>query len=240
MYTEQNNRGQGNLITVRGLVKAFGFRPVLRDINTDIAGGAVVALLGANGSGKTTLLRLLSGLSKQTSGSITIGGWSLPSEAAAVRDQIGVVAHLPLLYDDLTAEENLKFFAQLYGTDQSRVVTVLDRVGLAKRAKELVRTFSRGMQQRLAIARAMLHNPAVMLLDEPYTGLDVHGASLLDDLIREWQAAGRTLIISLHDLDRAASIANHLLVLNNAKIVLDSPTSQVENLPATFAKLTTA
>src|SRR5258706_113098 len=170
------------LIEANGLVKSFGLRPALRDVNFNVASGSIVALLGPNGSGKTTLLRLLSGLSRPTAGSITVGGWNLPREAAAVRAQLGVVAHLPLLYDDLTAAENLHFFAQLYGLQQpaSRIATVLDRVGLTRRANELVRTFSRGMQQRLAIARAILHNPAVLLLDEPYTGLDVSGAEMLD------------------------------------------------------------
>src|SRR5205085_8532291 len=117
----------------------------------NIASGAIVVLLGPNGSGKTTLLRLLSGLSRPSGGSITVGGWSLPKEAAAVRAQLGVVAHLPLLYDDLTAAENLRFFARLYSIEQPspRITAALDRVGLARRANELVRTFSRGMQQRL-------------------------------------------------------------------------------------------
>src|SRR5258707_10660935 len=161
-----------SLIRVRGLMKTFGLRPVLRDVSFDVAGANVAVLLGANGSGKTTLLRLLSGLSKPSLGTISIGGWTLPGEAANVRAQIGVVAHLPLLYDDLTAEENLQFFARLYeiAKQTERIKIVLDRVGLAKRAKELTRTFSRGMMQRLAIGRAMLHDPAVLLLDEPYTG----------------------------------------------------------------------
>jgi heme exporter protein A len=227
------------LIVVKGLVKAFGLRPVLRDVTFSIASGSVVALLGLNGSGKTTLLRLLSGLSRQTAGSITIGGWSLPQEAAAVRAQLGVVAHLPLLYDDLTASENLKFFAQLYGLEQSasRITTVLDRVGLLKQANELVRTFSRGMQQRLAIARAMLHDPAVYLLDEPYTGLDVSGAEMLDGLLREWKAANRTVVISLHDLPRVDH-ADQVLILSRGKVAADLPRAEIADLPGLFARLT--
>src|SRR5439155_1281354 len=122
-----------------------------------------------NGSGKTTLLRILSGLSRPTTGQITIGGWTLPGEADAIRAQLGVVAHLPLLYDDLTAEENLSFFARLYNLEnyEARIATVLEQVGLTKRARELVHTLSRGMQQRLAIGRAILHDPAILLLDEP-------------------------------------------------------------------------
>ncbi len=227
------------LIEANGLVKSFGLRPALRDVNFNVASGSIVALLGPNGSGKTTLLRLLSGLSRPTAGSITVGGWNLPREAAAVRVQLGVVAHLPLLYDDLTAAENLRFFAQLYGLQQpaSRIATVLDRVGLTRRANELVRTFSRGMQQRLAIARAILHNPAVLLLDEPYTGLDVSGAEMLDGLLKEWKAANRTLILSLHDLSRAAD-ADQVIILSRGKVAADLPRSEIADLPALFATLT--
>jgi heme exporter protein A len=227
------------LIEVQGLVKAFGLRPVLRDVSFGVARGSIVALLGPNGSGKTTLLRLLSGLSRQTAGSITVGGWSLPGEAAVVRAQLGVVAHLPLLYDDLTATENLKFFAQLYNLEQpsARIAAVLDRVGLLRRANELVRTFSRGMQQRLAIARALLHDPAVLLLDEPYTGLDVSGADMLDGLLQEWKAANRTTIISLHDLPRVER-TDQVLILSRGKVVADLPRAEIENLTGLFTNLT--
>ena len=227
------------LIEANGLVKSFGLRPALRDVNFNVASGSIVALLGPNGSGKTTLLRLLSGLSRPTAGSITVGGWNLPREVAAVRAQLGVVAHLPLLYDDLTAAENLHFFAQLYSLQQpaSRIAAVLDRVGLTRRANELVRTFSRGMQQRLAIARAILHDPAVLLLDEPYTGLDVSGAEMLDGLLKEWKAANRTLILSLHDLSRAAD-ADQVIILSRGKVAADLPRSEIADLTALFADLT--
>jgi heme exporter protein A len=229
-----------DLIVAVNVVKAFGLRPVLRDLNFRVARGSVVALLGPNGSGKTTLLRMLSALSKPTSGTITIGGWTLPNEAAAVRAQLGVVAHLPLLYDDLTADENLRFFARLYSVENARerCAVALERVGLTRRSGELVRTFSRGMQQRLAIARAMLHDPAVMLLDEPYTGLDPNGTAFLDSLIAEWRSAGRTLILSLHDLDRAATIADQVIVLAKGRIALDAPMRDVGDLAGRFAELT--
>lgn len=220
------------------MTKAFGLRPVLREISFEVAGGAIAALLGPNGSGKTTLLRMLSGLSKPTAGTITIGGWTLPGEAAAVRAQLGVVAHLPLLYDDLTAVENLDFYARLYDApvDSNRIGMVLERVGLKKRANELVRTFSRGMQQRLALARAMLHDPAVLLLDEPYTGLDAPGVEMLDALLTEWKAAGRTILISLHDLERAARLSDQVLLLGKGRLVLNDPPSQIDDLAGTFAQ----
>lgn len=167
-----------------------------------------------------------------------VGGWSLPREAAAVRAQLGVVAHLPLLYDDLTASENLRFFAQLYNLEQppTHITALLDRVGLLKQANELVRTFSRGMQQRLAIARAMLHDPAVYLLDEPYTGLDVSGAEMLDRLLQEWKAANRTVIISLHDLPRVDQ-ADQVLILSRGKVAADLARAEIADLPALFASL---
>ncbi len=228
------------IIIVRDLVKAFGLRPVLRGISFSTGRGQIVSLLGPNGSGKTTLLRILAGLSRPTAGSLTIGGWSLPKELAQVRAQLGVVSHQPLLYDDLTAEENLRFFARLYNLDRpaERAAAALERVGLARRSRDLLRTFSRGMQQRLGIARATLHEPAILLLDEPYTGLDVNGAAMLDDILREWKAAGRTAIMASHDLEHAAAFGDHVLIIGQGKIVADAPTSSIDDLPALFSRVT--
>src|ERR1700694_1445453 len=132
------------LIAVEGLVKTFGLRPVLRGLNLRIARGECMALLGANGAGKTTLMRTLAALSRPTAGTVTVGGWKLPGEAAAVRAQLGYVGHLPLLYTDLTAEENLRFFVRLYRASETRIKPALERVGLVKRAQDRVGTFSRG------------------------------------------------------------------------------------------------
>ncbi|MBX3081042.1 MAG: ABC transporter ATP-binding protein [Anaerolineae bacterium] len=226
------------LITAANLGKAFGFRPVLRGINLNIQRGSVVALLGPNGSGKTTLLRILSTLSKQSTGELTIGGWSLPKEAVAVRAQLGVVAHLPLLYDDMSAEENLHFFARLYGVQESspRIAAILERVGLGKRGRDVVRTFSRGMQQRLALARAMLHDPAILLLDEPYTGLDVNGALLLDALIAEWKTAGKTIIASLHEPARAAALCDQAVILKQGRVIYAGEMVNSDQLIALIAE----
>src|SRR5690606_7391092 len=215
------------LIQTHSLVKVFGLVPVLKKLDLSIERGECVALLGPNGSGKSTLLRLLSGLSKPTSGTITIGGWELPREAAAVRAQIGMVSHKPLLYENLTARENLRFFARLYNLDDAdrRIAHGLDRVGLSKRGDDLTRTFSRGMLQRLSIARALLHDPHVLLLDEPYTGLDVDAAATLDALLRDAHAGGHTLIMTTHELDRAATLATRALILSRGKIAYDAPMS---------------
>jgi len=207
-----------NVIEVRGLIKTFGLRPVLRGLDLSVVHGECVALLGANGAGKTTLMRTLAALSRPTAGTVTIGGWRLPDEAAAVRAQLGVVGHVPLLYTDLTAEENLRFFARLYGAAESRIAIVLARVGLSKRARDRVGTFSRGMQQRLSIARAILHDPAVLLLDEPYTGLDVDGAAMLDTLIRDMRSDGRSLVMTSHDLERSRTLSDRIAILNRGVI----------------------
>lgn len=211
------------LIETRALSKAFGYRAVLKKLDFSVARGAFVALLGPNGSGKSTLLRLLCGLSQPTAGTITVGGWSLPGEAAAVRAQIGMVGHKALLYESLTAQENLRFFGQLYNITltSEEIDTRLDNVGLKKHANQIVRTFSRGMQQRLSIARALLHNPAVLLFDEPYTGLDQDAAAMLDELLLAAHAEGRTIIMSTHQLDRAARLAERVVILARGSIGYD-------------------
>lgn len=233
------------MIKIRKLIKAFGYFPVLRGIDLDIEAGQFVALLGPNGSGKTTLLRILAGLGKPTAGEVTIGGWSIPDEMMAVRQQLGIVSHLPLLYDSLTAEENLLFFARLYDiapeAQAERVHSMLARVGLDKRSKDVVQTFSRGMQQRLAIARALLHDPAILLLDEPYTGLDVNAAALLDSLLQEVAGVGdgtRTAIMTTHDLWRAQRLTSHVAIISRGKIGHYGATADLaeKTLPMIYAE----
>jgi heme exporter protein A len=231
------------LIKIDSLVKAYDLLVVLRKLDLRIERGEFVALLGANGSGKSTLLRLLAGLSRATSGTITVGGWELPREAAAVRAQIGMVGHRPLLYESLTARENLRFFAGLYHLADvtPRIDALLEQVGLAKRADSLVRTFSRGMQQRLSIARALLHNPDVLLLDEPYTGLDQDAATRLDALLRESHAEGRTLVMTTHELERAARLSSRIVILSRGVIAYDAAsTLDSADLAAQYASVTGA
>lgn len=233
-------------IEVRALTKTFGLNPVLRGLDLDVPRGEFLTLLGPNGSGKTTLLRILGALARPTSGTVRIGGWELPGEAEFVRAQLGVVSHLPLLYDTLTAEENLLFFARIYNlpreTRRERVDAMLRRVGLARRARDVVATYSRGMQQRLAIARAILHDPAVLLLDEPYTGLDQDAAALLDELLREVAIGGRTVLMTTHDLRRGHALADRIAILSRGKIAFDAPCRDVnpDALPALYADTTGA
>jgi heme ABC exporter ATP-binding subunit CcmA len=232
------------LIQTHELVKAFGLVPVLRKLSLDVERGQCVALLGPNGSGKSTLLRLLAGLSKPTGGSITVGGWELPREAAAVRSQIGMVSHKPLLYENLTGRENLRFFARLYNLPaserESRIDALLERVGLARRAGDLTRAYSRGMLQRLSIARALLHNPDVLLMDEPYTGLDQAASAMLDEVTQEAKANGRTIIMATHELDRAARLASRVVILARGEINFDAPTNGMDatTLAARYAEAT--
>jgi heme exporter protein A len=208
------------MIEVRKLVKRFGLKTVLRGLDFHVEPGEFVAILGPNGAGKTTFLRILSSLSRPSLGEVRIAGYQLPAEASHLRRRLGVVSHLPLLYGDLTAEENLRFYGRMYSLPDlnHRISTVLELVGLAPRRRDLVRTFSRGMQQRLAIGRAVLHDPEVMLFDEPYTGLDQDASSMLDVVLRDVAAAGRTVVMTSHDLVRTADLASRFDVLSRGVI----------------------
>lgn len=219
---------------------------MLKSVNLTVQHGQFVALLGPNGSGKSTLLRLLMGLTKPTAGTIKVGGWSIPDEAMAVRAQLGVVSHQSLLYDNLTARENLRFYARLYNLTGSqrdqRIADLLEQVGLTLRGDSLVRTFSRGMQQRLSIARALLHDPAVLLLDEPYTGLDQTASAGLDTILTDAHTAGRTIIMATHQLDRAARLCDRVLIVHRGQIAYDQPNTEPTGdvLIRTYAQITGA
>ena len=208
------------MIIVKKLVKRFGLKTVLRGVDFEVQPGEFVALLGPNGAGKTTFLRILASLSRPSLGEVTIAGYKLPGEAAQVRARLGVVSHLPLLYGDLSAEENLRFYSRMYGIAkyELRITEVLEMVGLDSRRRDLVRTFSRGMQQRLAIGRAVLHDPDVMLFDEPYTGLDQDASSMLDEVLKTVAAQGRTVVMTSHDLARAEDLATRFDILSRGVI----------------------
>jgi heme exporter protein A len=208
------------MIKVHKLVKRFGSKTVLRGLDFVVEQGEFVALLGPNGAGKTTFLRILASLSHPTLGAVQIAGYSLPAQAAAVRARLGVVSHLPLLYGDLTAQENLRFYGRMYGVNglNARIDEVLENIGLAPRRHDLVRTFSRGMQQRLAIGRAILHDPEVMLFDEPHTGLDQDACDMLDGLLRNVAGRGRTVVMTSHDLTRVENLATRFDVLSRGVI----------------------
>ena len=225
------------MIEVRNLVKSFGAKHALRGVNLRVMPGESLVIFGPNGAGKSTLVRILSSLSRPTGGTVRIGGLDLAKHADGIRRYLGVVSHAPLLYDSLTAEENLSFFAGLYGMiePEERIKAMLQRVGLYGRRGDLVRTFSRGMVQRMAIARALLHDPEVLLLDEPDTGLDPQAAEMLHGLLSELsgRAAGssgganeaaaaverpRTIVTVTHSIERGLAIADRVLILANGRV----------------------
>ena len=238
------------MIELRKLTKAFGRKIALRGLDLRVAPGESLVIFGPNGAGKTTLIRILSSLSRPTSGTVHIGGLDLRTHADGIRRHLGVVSHAPLLYDSLTAEENLRFFGRLYGvTDlEAHVTLLLEQVGLAARRRDVVRTFSRGMTQRLSIARALLHDPEILLLDEPDTGLDPQAAEMLHRLLAELSgrspeprpdaptlpadvtrsSAGstvgvtRTIVTVTHNLERGLALADRVVILANGRIVYDA------------------
>jgi heme exporter protein A len=163
-------------------------------------------------------------------GQVQIAGYHLPGQAGAVRRRLGVVSHQPLLYGDLTAEENLRFYARMYDLPEAgqRIKEVLELVGLSSRRRDLVRTYSRGMQQRLAIGRAVLHDPEVMLFDEPHTGLDQDACTMLDGVLKEVAARGRTVVMTSHDLARVAALASRFDILSRGVITASVQRSQIE------------
>lgn len=218
------------MIKVKKLVKRFGLKSILRGLDFSVAPGEFVALLGPNGAGKTTFLRILATLSRPSLGEVKVAGHHLPNEAAQVRAKLGVVSHMPLLYPDLTAEENLQFYARMYGVESmdARITEVLGLVGLENRRKDLVRTFSRGMQQRLAIGRAVIHDPEVMLFDEPYTGLDQDASEMLDDVLRSVAAQGRTVVMTSHDLVRAEDLATRFDILSRGVIAASATSADLK------------
>ncbi len=218
------------LIEVTHLRKAFGRHRVLKGIDMRIEAGSSVVMFGPNGAGKTTFLRILATLSKPTSGTVRVAGVDIRDNPEGIRQYLGLVGHAPLLYDDLTAYENLRFYARLYGMEASgeRIRELLERVGLWHRRHDLVRTFSRGMVQRMAIARALLHNPPILLLDEPDTGLDPQAAEMMTDLLREIGGSERTIIMTTHHLERGLALADRVLILVGGEIVFDQPASDID------------
>jgi heme exporter protein A len=230
------------MIEVRKLVKTFGHKAVLRGLEFQVEPGEFVALVGPNGAGKTTFLRILASLSKPSMGEVRVAGYRLPAQAAAVRRQLGVVSHQPLLYGDLTAEENLLFYGRMYGVLdlKRRVEAVLEIIGLRARQRDLVRQFSRGMQQRLAIGRGILHDPTILLFDEPHTGLDQEAASMLDELLLEVGSRGRTVVMTSHDLARAAKLASRVDILSKGRIAASASLKEMtpDELPALYRSVT--
>lgn len=208
------------MIRLAGLTKQYGLNPILRGIDLHVKPGEFVTLVGSNGAGKSTLLRIVATLLAPSGGTVEVGGWALPAAADKVRPHIGVVSHQSLLYNDLTAADNLRFFGRLYGLPdlEERVELALRDVGLMARARDAVGTFSRGMLQRLTIARATMHRPDVLLFDEPFTGLDQDAGAILENLLVRERETGRTVLMITHDLIRGWRLSDRIAILHRGRI----------------------
>ena len=215
--------------------KRYGGLLALRGVSLSVAPGECVVFAGRNGSGKTTLLRIAARLVRPTRGSLSFSGKSDSVEESAVRP--GFVAHATMVYDELSAEENLLLFAKLQDVPhpKNRVETLLQEVGLSERRSSLVRTFSRGMRQRVAIARALLHEPAILLFDEPATGLDPQGVAWLAEAIRRLRDSGRTILMSLHGESEISSLGTRAIRLDAGSVAADTRTGATFRSILTFA-----
>jgi len=229
------------MIEVRGLVKSFGSKVALDGVDLDVAEGEFLTLVGPNGAGKTTLIRILATLTRPTEGSVRVAGCDLAKQGNEVRRHIGLASHQTLLYEDLSAEENLRFYGRMYEVPEleERITALLQRVGLEHRRHDLVRTFSRGMQQRLSIARALLHDPAILLLDEPYTGLDQQAMEVLREVLApplsppklggmKGGARSRTVLMTTHDLEWGLELCDRAAILVNGRIVYQADKDELD------------
>jgi len=228
MGDEQPHPSQA--LEVRDLTRAFGVRKALDGVSLDLPERAFLSIFGPNGAGKTTLVKVLTTLLTPTSGSAKVLGLDVVADAVEMRKRIGLISHNPLLYPDLTAEENLLFFSEMYGIESPnvRVAELLEAVELDHRKLDLTRTFSRGMLQRLSIARALLHRPEVLFLDEPYSGLDPHAMDILDGLIAQIRGQHTFVMIS-HDLDKGLELCSHALILARGRVVLFEPREALDD-----------
>src|SRR3954470_2894060 len=212
-------------IELEGLTRRYGDREALAEVSLTLEAGRTLVVFGPNGAGKTTLLRVLATLLRPHDGRVRLLGRELPKDGWAVRGRIGFLGHAPLLYRDLTARENLRFHARLHGTPAARVEDLLDAVGLAARADDPVHTYSRGMVQRAAVARAVLHDPELLLLDEPTANLDPHAADLVEPLIG--RTSGRTRVVTSHDRVGARRRAALALGLRGGRQQLLAPAAEI-------------
>jgi heme exporter protein A len=230
------------MIKIQGLSKSFGSFYALRDLSLEIHPGEYWMIVGPNGAGKTTLLKIIATLSQPTTGKIVIDEIKSEANRIHIRKQIGFIGHQSFLYENLTAEENLKFYARMYRLEniENRIANTLAQIGLTERKSDLVRTFSRGMQQRLSIGRALLADPTIILLDEPFSGLDQSAIENFVDLFTSLISPDRMIIMTTHDLHLGLQLATHFAVITRGKLVQQGLTNlyTLDGFKSLYRKLT--
>lgn len=217
-----------NEIEAKDISRSFGRRDVLKKISFTLPKGGFLSIFGPNGAGKTTLVKILSTLLEPSTGEVHIAGIKLDDDPTDIRKQIGLISHQSLLYLDLSAYENLEFYGTLYGVDnlQERAEELLDRVELTHRRHDLVRTFSKGMQQRLTIARSVIHSPSILFLDEPHTGLDPHAMDILDGMIESIRS-DHTFVMVTHNLRKGLDLCSAAMIIENGRIIFLKDKSEI-------------
>jgi len=237
-----DSASQAWAIEVQGLTKSFGNHLALKGVELRVREGEFLTIFGPNGSGKTTLIKVLATIMKPSSGNVRVAGFDLRDSPVPIRRKIGVVSHQTFLYDDLTAFENLKFYGRMYDVPnlEARIHEVITKVGLASRLHHQVRTLSRGMQQRLSIARAVLHRPSIMLLDEPETGLDQYATARLREVLDTLSAENGTVIMTTHRLEYGLEMGDQVAILAGGRIAYQESKQSldVDSLRQTYYRLT--
>lgn len=230
------------IIAAQGIGKKFGYKTVLRQVDLLLKQGDSLALFGPNGAGKTTLIQILCSLMQPTSGDVKIAGYDTRYERQNLCKIVGVVAHHTFLYDNLSACENLKFYGTMYGVInlKKKIEKLIRKVGLGEYRNERVHTFSRGMQQRLSVARAIIHDPLILFLDEPYTGLDPQGAEDFKQILQDFRKQGKTILMTSHDLNKGLELCNRVAILASGRLVYDEDLSKLtaDNFNQTYHMLT--
>ena len=216
-------------VEVAGVCKSFGGKAVLEEINLRLAGGRGLCICGANAAGKTTIVRIIAGLLQPDAGTVKICGLNLKTDASQIKPIIGTILHKTMVYPQLTVEENLRFFAALYnvGDGKNRTQELLNETGLSSHRYKTAAALSQGMMQRLAIARAMIHRPAVLLADEPFTALDGEAAKYLIETLRNFKNRGGSIVMTTHNIDFALQCCEQAAVLDNKKIIFCAETSRI-------------
>jgi heme exporter protein A len=228
--SEQLSASSNPAIEVQGLTKSFGYHQALRGIDLGVSRGEHLVIFGPNGAGKTTLVKILSMLVRPSSGDVWLGGVNIRDKPALIRRQIGLVAHQTFLYDNLTVYENLKFYGKMYALPnlEQRIREVASWAQLEPRLHDRVGTLSHGWQQRASIARAVLHNPSILFLDEPEAGLDPHASTVINDVMGNAGADGLTVVMITHNLERGLELGNTVVILDKGKVVYQAARHDID------------